>query len=166
MAAKKKSSSKPKKAGKKKAAAKKAGKKKAPAKKAGKKKAAAKKAGKKKAAAKKAGKKKAAAKKAPTKETAAKKVAPAKAPGKTPAKTPAKGGGGFSALEVNMGHIFSLRPRVPTSFRQDHFREARHALSEDSFKNSAEAARAVADKALELTHDGVIPGRGRNKRRF
>ena len=65
-----------------------------------------------------------------------------------------------------MGHIFSLRPRVPTSFRQDHFREARHALSEDSFKNSAEAARAVAEKALELTHDGVIPGRGRNKRRF
>ena len=160
MAAKKKSSSKPKKAGKKKA----------PAKKAVKKTAAAKKAGKKKAAAKKAGKKKAAAKKAPTKKAAAKTVAPAQAPGKTPAKTPAKtaakGGGGFSALEVNMGHIFSLRPRVPTSFRQDHFREARHALSEDSFKNSVEAARAVAEKALELTHDGVIPGRGRNKRRF
>ena len=70
---------------------------------------------------------------------------------------------GFSSNDVNMGQVFALRPRVSTSFRQDDFRTARHLLTDESFKDAAEAARAVAEKALEMTHDGVIPGRKKRR---
>jgi hypothetical protein len=150
MAAKKKSAKKP---AAKKSAAKKKSAKKAPAKKTAAKKAPAKKAAAKKAAAKKAPAAKAAAKKAPAAKPAE-------------AKTPEKKKSGVSSLDVNMGHVFGLRPRLPTSFRPGDFQEARHLLEAESFKDIHAAARAVAEKALELTHDGVIPGRGRNKRRF
>jgi hypothetical protein len=143
-------------------AAKKAAAKKTPAKRAPAKKAPAK-----KAPAKKAPAKKALAKKAPAKATAKKAVpqqavAPSKAESESKA-TPAKKGAGFSSNDVNMGQIFALRPRVSTSFRQDDFRTARHQLAEESFKDASEAARAVAEKALELSHDGVIPGRKKRR---
>ena len=149
MAAKKKSAAKKKPAAKKKASTKKSAAKKAPSKKAPSKKAAAKKAPAKKAAAKKQAK----SDSKPVEKKAEKKAEPTKKKG-------------FSSLDVNMGHIFTLRPRLPTSFRPGDFQQARHLLEDESFKDATEAARAVAEKALELTHDGVIPGRGRNKRRF
>lgn len=65
----------------------------------------------------------------------------------------AAAGSTVSSREVNLGHIFSLRPRVPTSFRQEYFREARRLLDDETFASLQEAARAVVDKALELTRD-------------
>jgi hypothetical protein len=159
MAAKKKSATKAKTKAKKKAAAKKAPAKKAPAKKTPAKKAPAKK----KVVKKKVVKKKA-AKKAPAapKKVTAKKAAPA-----SPAEAKPKKKSGFSSLDVNMGHVFTLRPRMATSFRPDDFRTARQQLEEESYKDASAAARAVAEKALELTHGDALPGKkGRGKRRF
>lgn len=96
------------------------------------------------------------------KKTAKKAPAAKKAPTK---KAPAKKSG-FSSLDVNMGQVFALRPRIETSFRPDDFRTAKYHLEEESFKDANEAARAVALKALELTHGDVIPGRNKNRRRF
>ncbi len=113
---------------------------------------------KKKTGAKKAARKKSGAKKEAVKKTAAKKKAAKKtAKKKTAAKT------GASSTQVSMGHVFSLRPRVATSFRPDDFRRARQLLASESYPNLPDAARAVADKALELTHEGPSHG-GRSKR--
>jgi len=127
-----KASSKKKAGAKKKASSKKASSKKAPAKKS---------TSKKKAGAKKPAPKKAVAKKAVAKKAAAKT--------KTPAAKP-----GASSMQVSMGHMFALRPRVVTSFRPDDFRRARQLLADESYANIQEAARAVAERALELTHGG------------
>ncbi len=155
MAAKKKStgSSKPKK--------------KAPAKKkaAAKQKAAPKKkaAPAKKAAAKKkaAPKKKAAAKKkaTPNKKSAAKTEAAA-ATEKTTSEVaePKKidrPKGSVSSMDVTLGHIFSIRPRVNTGFRQNHLLEAKRALIDEVFADLREAARAVAEEALVITRGGA-----------
>jgi hypothetical protein len=59
---------------------------------------------------------------------------------------------------VNLGHIFALRPRVETSFRQADFRAARQLLEDEAYASIEEAARAVAEKALELTHAGPVGG--------
>lgn len=67
-----------------------------------------------------------------------------------------------TSMSVNLGHVFALRPRVSTTFRQPDFLTARHMLKDESFATVSEAARAVAEKALELTHDGP---RGRRERR-
>jgi hypothetical protein len=74
-------------------------------------------------------------------------------------KTAKKPKGKFSSMNVNLGHIFSLRPRVGTSFRQADFLTARHLLRDESYANVEEAARAVAEKALAMTHEGP-PKRG------
>ncbi len=110
-------------------------------------------------AAKKTAKKAPAAKKVPAGKKAAAKKAPA---GK---KAPAKKSG-FSSLDVNMGHVFALRPRIETSFRPDDFRTARQRLEGESFKDASEAAGAVVQKALELTHGDAVPGRKKKHRRF
>jgi hypothetical protein len=117
--------------------------------------AAKKKPAKKKATAKKTGaKKKAAPKRAATAEktTAKSKAAPASKPIEEP-KEAKKTKGKFSATNVNLGHVFLLRPKVSTSFRHADFRTARHLLSDESYASLEEAARAVAEKALELTHE-------------
>ena len=120
---------------------------------------AAKKAGaKKKPAAGKKAAAKAAPKKAAPKKAAPRKAATKKAPEKTPAKTPAKKRSGVSSLDVNLGHIFALRPRLATSFRPDDLRVARQLLQDESYKTIPEAARAVAERALDLTHDGPQSG--------
>ena len=117
---------------------------------------AAKKAGKKAAPAKKAAapaKKKAAA---PAKKAAAgkKKAAPAKKKAASsdskaaPAKKPA-GKGEFSAESVTLGRLFALRPRVNTSFPPAEFMKAKRALSDERDGSVEEAARAVAERALE-----------------
>ena len=51
-----------------------------------------------------------------------------------------------------MGHIFALRPKVPTSFRPDDFRRARTDLRDEGYASIQEAARAVAEKALETSN--------------
>jgi hypothetical protein len=60
----------------------------------------------------------------------------------------------ISATSVNLGHVFALRPRVSTSFRQADFLTARHLLQDEAYESIEEAARAVAEKALEMTHEG------------
>lgn len=86
-----------------------------------------------------------------------KKKKPAREAGKP---RPGRGSGGAKAEEagvtlgVNLGHVFALRPRVSTSFRQADFNAAKHFLRDESYASIEDAARAVAEKALELTHDG------------
>ena len=149
------------KSAKKKAARKKAGKKVAGKKSAAKKKSAA--AKKKAAAGAVAGKSAAAAGKPAAKKTgAAQKPAPkrAAAPKSAASVQPPKDAAGekatdgISSLNVNLGHVFALRPRVSTSFRQADFLVARRRLQEEAYASIEEAARAVTEKALELTHDG------------
>ena len=62
-------------------------------------------------------------------------------------------------MSVNLGHVFSLRPRVSKTFRQADFLTARQLLQDEEYASIEEAARAVADKALDLTHKGP-PKRG------
>ena len=66
---------------------------------------------------------------------------------------------------MNLGQVFALRPRVETSFRQADFATARRQLEDESFATLEEAARAVAEKALELTHGGPV-GRSRKPGRW
>jgi len=94
---------------------------------------------------------------------AAKKPSAAKASSASegsPAAKPTSAAGAVSSRAVNMGNVFALRPRVTTSFRQENFLEARRLLEDESYASLEEAARAVAERALELCND---PGRrGRN----
>jgi hypothetical protein len=81
-------------------------------------------------------------------------------PGKAKKKTKDK----VSSMSVNLGHVFALRPRVSKTFRQADFLTARLRLQDEKYASIEEAARAVAEKALELTQQGppkrgVGPGR-------
>ncbi|HTO52571.1 MAG TPA: hypothetical protein VMR50_04220 [Myxococcota bacterium] len=62
-------------------------------------------------------------------------------------------GGGVSAAEVNLGHIVALRPRTHTGFKPESFQEAKRALADQRFASIEEAARAVAEKAVELSNE-------------
>lgn len=53
---------------------------------------------------------------------------------------------------MNLGHIFTLRPRVQTGFNPESFRDAVRALAGEKYATIQDAARAVAEKALELTN--------------
>jgi hypothetical protein len=55
---------------------------------------------------------------------------------------------------VNIGHVFSLRPPVNKSFRHADFLSARKSLQDETYASIEEAARAVAELALEITLDG------------
>ena len=70
----------------------------------------------------------------------------------TPKKKSQSGQGAFSA-SVNMGHVFALRPRVKSAFRQEHFLNARRLLDDESYDSLEDAARAVAEKALALSNN-------------
>jgi hypothetical protein len=131
-------------------------KKSAPKKKAGAKRAPPKKAGKKKAA---APKKKAPAKPAPKPQPKAAPPRPAPppaapkatlAPAPAPVALPA---GGVSAADVNLGHVVALRPRTHTGFKPEAFAEAKRALADQRFASIDDAARAVAEKAVELSNE-------------
>jgi hypothetical protein len=127
------------------------------------KKKAARKPAVKKAAAKAPAKKKSAAKK----KTRAKQAAPEKSDGDRkdapePAKKATGKSAGVSSASVNLGHVFALKPRVETSFRQADLATARHQLLDEHYATLEEAARAVAEKALELTRGG--PGGASPKR--
>jgi hypothetical protein len=104
-------------------------------------------------AAKKSKKKKASTGKA----AATKKAAPKKAaskPNATPKKQAAAKSESFQSAHVSMSHVFALRPRAIMAFRPDDFRRAKQLLEEEAYKAIHEAARAVAEKALELTQGG------------
>jgi len=131
-------------------------------KKAATKKPAAKASGK-KAAARKAAPKKAAPKPSPDVAAAPAEEAAAKAPASTAASPgAAKSKGPISSKQVNLGHVLALRPRVSASFKADSLREARQQLEDEGYPTIEDAARAVAEKALELTRDG---GKGRSRGR-
>ena len=68
-----------------------------------------------------------------------------------------------SSLQVNMGHVFALRPRVNTSFKPGDFSTAKHKLREENYSSLPDAARAVVERALDLTR-GV--GEERRSKRF
>ena len=70
-----------------------------------------------------------------------------------------------SSISVNLGHIFALRPRVNTAFPPGDLNTAKHFLRDESYASIDEAARAVANKALELTHKGPSPSRKGARRR-
>lgn len=154
MAAKKKSPAK------KKAPARKAAPKAAAKKRGAPKTAAPKKAVKKAATAKTPAKKQAAAKKpgVATPRSAAPKQMPAPKPARTtpptapkPAPTPSFEGG-ISPADVNLGHIAALRPRTHTGFRPEAFQEAKRVLADARYPTIEHAARAVAEKAVELSN--------------
>ena len=63
--------------------------------------------------------------------------------------------GSVSSMDVTLGHIFSIRPRVNTGFRQNHLLEATRALIDEVFADLREAARAVAEEALVITRGGA-----------
>jgi len=60
--------------------------------------------------------------------------------------------GDVAVTTVNLGHVFALRPRVNTSFPQSEFAKAKAELEDERFASIQEAARAVAEKALENTN--------------
>src|SRR5262249_9582972 len=142
-AKKKKAGGKKKSVPRKKADAKKA----APGKSAGRKKAVA---PKKKAAAKPAAKPQ-------PKAAAPKATAPPTAPRARPAPIPPPAApsivGGVSAADVNLGHVVALRPRTHTGFKPEAFAEAKRALVDQRFPTIEDAARAVAEKAVELSNE-------------
>jgi hypothetical protein len=140
---------------------------------------AKKKAGPKKSAVtrKKAGakKKKASAKKKSTakpntatrkKATAKKKAATSKKAGSgSTSSANETAGASISTMDVNLGHVFSLKPRVNTSFRQNDFFTAKRALREESFESIIDAARAVAEEALALTRGDAAGADSKRHRR-
>ena len=140
----------------------------------GKKKSAAKKAGAKRGAGKRANPKKKVAPTRKNKVAAKAKAAPAAAkpavpkplaakpaarpaiasPAPRPAAfVPIAPAGGVSTRDVNRGHLFALQPRVNTSFTPQAFDDARRELSDVRYGTIDEAARAVAERALELSNE-------------
>ena len=59
-----------------------------------------------------------------------------------------------------MGHVFSLRPRIHSSFKAGDFSMAKHQLSDESYATISEAARAVVEKATDLTRGVGTDRRG------
>jgi hypothetical protein len=118
-------------------------------------KAAAKKqaAPKKKVAAKKkasAAKQAAPDKKAVTKkDSMAKKATVAKPPPTPPKREPPSGS--VSSMDVSLGHVFSIKPRLNTSYRRDDFHQAKIALKDEVYEDLRSAVIAVAKEALALT---------------
>src|SRR5262245_45027947 len=133
-----------KKVAKKKASAKKPG----PARKASKAAAPAKK----KAAA--PGKKAAGAAKKPVARAAApKKAVAADRPTTSKPVAPAPPAGAVTAEAVLLGHVMALRPRVHVGFKPSAFTDAKRALAEKRYATIEEAARAVAEKAIEISNE-------------
>ena len=100
-----------------------------------------------------------------TAKKAAKKVAPkaaAKKAAKPAAEKKSAGKPTVSTLTVNMSHVFALRPRAITSFKAGDFSTAKHQLQDEIYADIHAAAKAVVEKALELTHGS--PKRGRKGR--
>lgn len=76
------------------------------------------------------------------KESPPKRSAPAKKTSKAESVT---------SSDINLGHVFALRPRANTSFRPNDFMAAKRSLRDEKYESIEEAARAVADEAISLT---------------
>jgi len=96
--------------------------------------------------------------KKPARKVTAKKKPTNKSARKAPAEKE-----GVAAADVNLGHVLALRPRVRASFSPEHLRRAKSLLSETRYGSIEEAARAVAEKALETTRDGARKPLGRRR---
>ena len=57
------------------------------------------------------------------------------------------------ADEVVLGHVMALRPRIHVGFKPSAFSDAKRALAEARYATIEEAARAVAEKAIEISND-------------
>lgn len=79
-------------------------------------------------------------------------VAPMKPLPSTPPRPAARPGGGAAAADVNLGHILALRPRAHAGFKPEAFQEAKRLLANETYATIEEAARAVAEKAVELSN--------------
>ncbi len=89
------------------------------------------------------------------KKTAKKAAEKTVAPGEpSKAEKAQKSGGEVSSKSVHIGHVFALRPRVKTAFRQEDLRNAKLYLQDEAYGSIADAARAVAARALEIANDG------------
>ena len=55
------------------------------------------------------------------------------------------------AADVNMGHIMALQTHA--GFKAEAFAEAKRALADRRYASIEDAARAVADKAVELSNN-------------
>ena len=117
-----------------------------------------------KKAAKSTAKKSPAKKQKPTASKTAKSASATKPTATKPAAAGAGKGGGTRSAEVHMGHLFSLRPRVNMSFKPEDIRTAKQRLEDESYASIPEAARAVADLALEISQGGRPDSRGKLRR--
>ncbi|MAG29737.1 MAG: hypothetical protein CL908_02445 [Deltaproteobacteria bacterium] len=99
---------------------------------------------------------------APAKKKAEARKDPAAKPDAAP--TPARPEGSVSSMGVTLGHVFALRPRVNTSFRQNDLSQAKRALASEVYPDLAEAARAVAAEALALTRGAAARPERRRRR--
>ena len=82
------------------------------------------------------------------KDTAAEKT---KADGGESSAPPSRPEGSISSMDVTLGHVFALRPRINKSFRQNDLSQARRSLANETYADLAEATRAVAEEALAIT---------------
>jgi hypothetical protein len=111
-------------------------------------------------------KKAASRKKAPAKEPAsratrpkaavaakplAKPVAAPAPPAPRPADPPVAGAVG--ANDVLLSHVMALRPRIHVGFKPSAFSDAKRALADQRYATLQDAARAVAQKAVEISNE-------------
>ena len=96
------------------------------------------------------------ARKAAGSKPAAKKAATSEKP--EAEKAAAESGASIRSNQVVLAHIFALKPRVAMAFKPDDFRKAKQLLEDESYESIPEAARAGADRALELTNTGAPKG--------
>ncbi|MFP6655797.1 MAG: hypothetical protein VCB25_09220 [Myxococcota bacterium] len=60
-----------------------------------------------------------------------------------------------SSMDVSLGHLFSIKPRINSSFRRDDFNQAKIALKDEVYPDLKTAIRAVAAEALSLTRSAA-----------
>jgi hypothetical protein len=71
---------------------------------------------------------------------------------RTAAPPPPAPAGTVGADEVLLGHVMALRPRIHVGFKPSAFADAKRALVEERYASIETAARAVADKAIEISN--------------
>jgi len=89
---------------------------------------------------------------APKPGPAAATPAPRAAAPVAPPRPPRSPSGGAAAADVNLGHILALRSRTHAGFKPEAFQEAKRLLANERYATIEDAARAVAEKAVELSN--------------
>lgn len=70
-----------------------------------------------------------------------------------PAPVPPAPAGVVSADEVTLENIFALRNRAHAGFKPNAFQEAKRVLVSERYATIDDAARAVAEKAIEISNE-------------